>query len=134
MKDYAGALIAFNRAISVDVNFFLAYNNRGVTLLEKGSLDDAIKDFEKALSINPKYAPAASNLSGIYFKRKDFKKAEELASKAITIDPNYASAYVNRGMAREMLRKMEEACSDWKKASDLGSTEGKTCHSGNCSN
>lgn len=134
MKDYAGALQAFNRAISVDANFYMAYNNRGATLLDKGSIDDAIKDFEKALQINPKYAPAASNLSGVYFRKKDYKKAEDLATKAIELDPNYAAAYVNRGMAREMSRDLEGACSDWKKAKDLGSKEGKSYYSGNCSN
>ena len=60
MKDYTGALAAFNRAISIDANFHLAYNNRGVVQMNQGRLDDAVKDFNKALSIQTDYSPAAS--------------------------------------------------------------------------
>ena len=134
MKDYAGAMAAFNRAISVDPNFYMAYNNRGVSQLEQGKLEDAKKDFEKTLQLNPKYAAASSNLSAIYFKQKDYKKALEYANAAITNDPNYANAYVNRGMAKEMLRDMEGACKDWHKAKDLGADLGKSYYSENCNN
>lgn len=135
MKDYVGAVAAFNRAISIDPNYYLAYNNRGATYVDKGGAnDDAIKDFEKALLLNDSYGPAASNLSGVYFIKKDYKKALEMADKAIALDPNYAAAYVNRGMAKEMLRDLEGACQDWKKANELGSKEGKVYYAGNCSN
>ena len=86
------------------------------------------------MQINPKYAPASSNLSSIYFKQKDYKKALELANTAVTNDSNYASAYVNRGIAKEMLRDMEGACQDWHKAKDLGAELGKTFYSENCNN
>ena len=103
-------------------------------MLDKGNYTDAQSDFEKAIAIKGDYAPALSNLSGVYFAKKDYKKAMEYADKAIAADPNYAAAYVNRGMAKEMLRMMESACEDWKKANELGSKEGKTYYSGNCSN
>ena len=64
----------------------------------------------------------------------DFKKAIEWANKAIAIDPNYAPAYLNRGIAKEVLRDLDGACEDWHKAEELGSTEGKTYYSANCSN
>ena len=134
MKDYPGAITAFNKAIAVDPNYAPAYNNRGVYQLEQGKKEDAKKDFEKALQLNPKYAAAADNLSAIYFKQKDYKKAFEFANNAITYDPNYAGAYVNRGIAKEMLRDMEGACNDWHKAEELGAELGKKYHSENCNN
>ena len=42
--------------------------------------------------------------------------ALELANKAIKMDTENAAAYVNRGMAKEMLRDLNGACDDWKKA------------------
>jgi tetratricopeptide (TPR) repeat protein len=57
-----------------------------------------------------------------------------MATRAIALDPNYAAAYVNRGMAKEMLRDLDGACADWKKANELGAKEGKTYYSTNCSN
>ena len=50
------------------------------------------------------------------------------------MDPENAAAYVNRGMAKEMLRDLNGACDDWKKARELGSETGKNYFSGNCSN
>jgi tetratricopeptide (TPR) repeat protein len=73
-------------------------------------------------------------LSGIYFKKEDYKKALEMADKAIKMDKENAAAYVNRGMAKEMLRDMNGACEDWLKAKELGSEMGKIYYAGNCGN
>jgi tetratricopeptide (TPR) repeat protein len=58
MKDYAGAMAAFNRALSIDDKFHLALNNRGAAQMDNGRLDDAQKDFEKCMQVKPDYAPA----------------------------------------------------------------------------
>lgn len=134
MKDYAGALAAFNQAISIDAKFHLAYNNRGVLQMNKGRLDDAVKDFTKALQVKSNYSPAASNLSGVYFQKKEYKKALDYADKAIKMDKESSAAYVNRGLAKEMLRDMRGACKDWLKAKELGSETGKNYYAGNCGN
>ena len=62
------------------------------------------------------------------------EKAKKDAEKAISLDKNFADAYVNRGMAKEMLRDLEGACEDWHKAKELGSELGKSYNSANCSN
>ena len=134
MKDYSGAMAAFNRAISIDSKFHLAYNNRGIVQMHQKRLDDAIKDFEKALEIKPDYSPAASNISGIYFQKEEYQKALEYANKAIQINNRNASAFVNRGLAREMLRNMNGACEDWRKAKELGAELGRKYYSENCGN
>jgi tetratricopeptide (TPR) repeat protein len=87
-----------------------------------------------AIQLNQNYAPAISNLSAIYFQRKDFQKANDYADKALNIDPNYGAAYLNRGVAREMLRDMQGACEDWSKAKELGVDLGKNYFSTNCNN
>jgi tetratricopeptide (TPR) repeat protein len=134
MKDYPGAMAAFNRAISVDPNFHLAYNNRGIVQMHQKRLDDAIKDFEKALAIQSDYSPAASNISGIYFQKEAYEEAVKYADLAIKLNKQNASAYVNRGMAKEMLRNMNGACEDWFKARELGAELGRKYHSENCGN
>ena len=41
-------------------------------------------------------------------------------NKAIKIDPQDASGFVNRGITKELIDDLAGACSDWKKAVDLG--------------
>lgn len=132
MGDNEGALSAYNRAMSIDPNFVLAYLGRGAVLFEQGKHTQAVQDFEKALQIAPDNPLAYNNMAGIKIKKEDWTGAEKDASKAIQLDPNYANAYVNRGIAREMLRKEQEACQDWAKARELGSDAGKIYQSSNC--
>ena len=54
----------------------------------------------------------------------DLEKYETAIDKcdaAIVLNPNQMEAYFNRGIANEMIRDVEQACSDWQKAFVLGS-------------
>ncbi|MCW8968253.1 MAG: tetratricopeptide repeat protein, partial [Flavobacteriales bacterium] len=59
------------------------------------------------------------------YKLKDYEGAVADCDKAISLDKNYAAAYLNRGIAYEMLRKEDKACEDWNKAAELGLKNGK---------
>ena len=73
-----------------------------------------------------------NNLSAISYLKKELNEAFKYAEKAIKADNGYANAYVNRGMALEMLRDQNGACESWKKAAELGSAQGKQYYSSNC--
>ena len=55
---------------------------------------------------------------------KDYLKARNDCDKAIELNPSYGFAYLNRGIAKEMLRD-NTACNDWQKAADLGVASAK---------
>ena len=73
----------------------------------------------------PEKVNAADN--SFYFNRA-YEKAEKGDhygaisdyTKAIEINPDYAVAYSNRGISKETLGNIKDACSDWEKASSLG--------------
>ena len=50
----------------------------------------------------------------------DFLRAIIDHTKAIEINPQNASAFVNRGIARELVDDHDGACKDWKKGAALG--------------
>ena len=50
----------------------------------------------------------------------DYQGAIADFTKAIELDPQYTSAYLNRGIARELVNDLTGACSDWRKAVNLG--------------
>ena len=62
------------------------------------------------------YAYAHNNLASAYIKLEQYQEAVDAASAAIKIDANYGFAYLNRGIAREMIRDIPGACSDWEMA------------------
>ena len=51
---------------------------------------------------------------------KDFAGAKIDFDAAIYMNPDYADAYNNRGRVRHYLGDNQGACSDWKKALELG--------------
>ena len=95
---------------------------------------EAEKDFMQAKQINENNAPAYANLASIHILKKEYQKALENADVAVSIDKYYGVAYLNRGIAKEMLRDMKGACEDWRKAQDLGIDLGKSYYSTNCNN
>ena len=55
-EDYQGAIGDFTKAIQLDPNYAIAYNNRGLAKYELGDKKGAIGDYNEAIRINPNYA------------------------------------------------------------------------------
>ena len=54
MGDLEGALAAYEKAISLDRNQFMAHTNKGAVLCEQEKYQEALKEYDKAISINQK--------------------------------------------------------------------------------
>ena len=52
----------FRRAVEVTSKNYLAYNNLGYFLSEKGKVDEALTNYLKSLEINPNYEEAQNNV------------------------------------------------------------------------
>lgn len=114
------AISDFSKAISKYPKDTLLYKYRGMAYEDKGQYDRAIADFNKAISIDPKDEAAYNNRAVSYRHKGQYDRAIENCNKAIDINPNYALAYDNRGYTYMKLNKTSMACSDWKKACELG--------------
>ena len=55
-------------------------------------------------------------------KRGDYQGAIDDYTRAIQINPNDAKAYSNRGIVLEIVGDLKGACTDWRKAAELGNT------------
>ena len=130
--DNAGAIEAYTKAISLKPDYYIALNNRGTAKLNTNDFTGAISDFEAALKQKPNYILAINNIAASYIKNKDYKAASEWADKALQIDGKSGAAYLNRGIAKQMLKDEDGACADWKKAAEFGVTEGKSYAAGFC--
>lgn len=101
--DDRGALADYNRAIELNANYAVAYNNRGN--LKYNKLQDvpgALADYDRAIALDPNSARAYYN-RGVLKKNKlqDFAGALTDYDRAIAIDPSSARAYYNRGALKK---------------------------------
>jgi tetratricopeptide (TPR) repeat protein len=113
------ALEAFARAIELNPNFSLAYNNRGIAYLKLGDYQKAIKDHSKAIELDPTLALAYNNRGTAYYHLGDYRQAIKDYSKAIELDPTLALAYNNRGTAYYHLGDYRQAVKEFNRAIDL---------------
>lgn len=61
LKDFNGAIEAFNKAINIDPRFEKAYNNLGRIYFDIRNFSKAIECFDKAIEVNPNYVLAYHN-------------------------------------------------------------------------
>lgn len=112
-RDYKGAIEDFDKIISLDPKYTVAYAYRGHSKVNIEDYAAAIEDFDKAVELNPKFDAAyvdrgrAKSLSG------DYRGAIVDFTKAIEISPNYAHAYRSRGEAWLRLKDYEAAIKDF---------------------
>ena len=136
-RDYYGAISDYNKAIEMQelstYNIAAAYYNRGKAKSDIKDYKGALSDFNKAIDINP-------NKPDYYTFRGNTKSrlnADEYAAisdfnKAINLDLNNLLAYINRGISKVRIGDIKGACSDWRKASELGSEDAAKWVSNRC--
>ncbi len=61
MEDLQGAIKDYDKAIEIDPENAMAYNNRGNVKQYLRDLQGAIQDYDKAIEIDPNYATAYNN-------------------------------------------------------------------------
>ena len=118
-KDYDGAIENYTKAIELNPNDAIAYNNRGNAYCNKGECDKAIADYNKAIELDPKEADYYNNRGFAYAKMGRFGEALKDCNQALEIDPNCAEAYDSRGIVYEKMDKLKEALADYDKALEL---------------
>jgi tetratricopeptide (TPR) repeat protein len=95
---------------------WMAHNNLGNTLCQRGRLDAAIVEFKKTLAIKPDYADADYNLGNTLLQKGQTDEAIAHFQKALAIKPdsaeyhnNLALALVKQGRADAAIREYQVA-------------------------
>ena len=95
---------------------YIAYNNLGNALLQKGHVNEAIAQYQKALQINPNRADADINLGNALIRKGSVDEAIAHYQKALQIKPDFAGAYYNLGDALIRKGSVNEAIAQYQKA------------------
>jgi tetratricopeptide (TPR) repeat protein len=113
---YADIETLWRNTLVKNPDCWLARNNLGVTLADKGRLDEAIENYHKAIQIDPNSADTLNNLGFALAAKGRFDEAIENYYKAIQIKPNYTDALNNLGLALVAKGRFDEAIENYRKA------------------
>lgn len=143
-RDFEKCIEAAYKALEVDPEYKLAYNNICSAYNRLGNYAEAIKAGEKALEIDPKYALAINNLAQSKLIRQQIEAADSkntvvgyldagivlynqglyelciaMNKKALALEPSSAQAYNNICSAYNMLKEWDKAIANCQKALEL---------------
>ena len=107
---------AYDKAIRLQPNNAVVYNNRGAAKAMLRQLNEAIDDYDEAIRLQPDYATAYNNRGLAKAGLERFDEAITDYDEAIRLQPDYADAYYSRGLMKARLEQFDEAIADYDEA------------------
>ncbi len=106
---WKNSISLFRHTLQVTKNNYIAENNFGLALVDKGNPQEASKHFALAIQINPVFSTPYLNLGLIQESKHAYQKAMDYYHKALTIKPSFAEVYFNIGNIYFHERKYKKA-------------------------
>lgn len=124
------AIAAYRRAIQIDPNLAVAYNNLGIALAQQGRSQEAADAYREAIRLEPNLANAYNNLAAVLIVLGEPREAEQIQAQASALLRNANSAnaidYINLGRALSNQGKHEEAIAAYEIAIEINPSLGTT--------
>ena len=120
-NDVDNAVKCFNKTLSLDAKYYLAWNALGLAHSMRGRLDEAAKAYLKCLEVNPQFTEAHNNLGTVYQEMNRLDLAEE-QFRIVLADPVYQNrelAYFNLARLYVVENRLDPALDNVQKAIQL---------------
>jgi tetratricopeptide (TPR) repeat protein len=118
----------FARAIAVTKNNFIAHTQRGIALLQKGRVNEAMDDFRKSLEIKPDDDVVYDDLGLAFCQLGRTNEAINCYKEAVEINLYDASGYNNIGSALYQMGRTTEAIGYFKKSLEIKPYNDAACY------
>lgn len=115
------ALRYFDNAYAADTSQLVALYGKALFYQENGQPEKAKEVYKKCIILDPQYTDAFFNTGWILMHQDSFEKAAKQYDYVTKIEPTNASAYYNKGLCYELLKKPEQAISNYRQALDFES-------------
>jgi|GEM_PF-1363020 len=120
------AMVQYTKAIELNPNNAVAYNNRGYIKEQLKNYQGAIEDYNKTIALDPKNAFAYNNRGYSKHLLGNDKEAIEDYNKSIELNPNNDWAYFYRGETNYKLNNYAGARFDFTKAIELNPKDARS--------
>jgi len=116
LSDFPHAAEYYQSTLELDPRNSIAAYYLGVSRLETGDLEAALRAFERTLELDPKNFSAAFNLGVVYSRRREAQPAIQAFEQAIKILPDYAEAHEALGELYLYLNRPQDAARELERA------------------
>ena len=113
---YADIEALWGTTIARNPGCWMAHNNLGIVLSQKGEIDEAIAHYRKTLEMSPDFADADYNLGNALLQKGEIDAAILHCQRAVTIQPNDPEAQVALGNALFQKGLIDESIVHYQKA------------------
>jgi tetratricopeptide (TPR) repeat protein len=113
---YASAETLYETTIARNPDCWMAHNNLGHALADRGQIGAAMAHFQKALEIKPDYAEAHNNLGNVLHGCGQLDLAITQYQRALDIKADYAEAHSNLAATLARLGQADAALAHYQKA------------------
>lgn len=110
------SITLFTHTLASTRNNFVAHNNLGSALLDRGHIRLAIDHFERSIAIKPFFLDAHSTLGRAYYMQGRYDEAIDRLRTCIRINPGKAFIYANLGNACLEMGRYDEAIDNFDRA------------------
>jgi tetratricopeptide (TPR) repeat protein len=127
-RTYRDLETLWTSTLAVNPQAWMAHNNLGLLLLDRGRTDEAAERFRAAIAIKPDDAFARNNLGRTLASTGRFEDAIALFRESLEIEPHRAETWSNLGNASAALGRYEEAAASYRQAieSDPGFADARS--------
>ncbi len=116
IRHWRNSVSLFEHAIQVTSNNYLAHNNLGAVLADRGRYDEAILHYVEALRIKPNYADAHYNLGNAFAKQGQVEEAIGHYKAALRIKPHDVEIRSRLGVLLAGQKRYQEAIAHFEEA------------------
>jgi tetratricopeptide (TPR) repeat protein len=113
---YADPGTFWRAVLTANPDSWLAHNNLGNDLFERGQVDEAMAHYQRAVELAPHYATAHYNLGGVLRQKGQLDKAIAEFRRALEIQPVYSMAHYNLGEVLRQEGAVDEAIAHYRRA------------------
>src|SRR5256886_4464817 len=116
---YADIESLWRTTIARNPDCWMAHNNLGTVLLQKGQVDNAIAQYQRTLQMAPEAADADYNLGNAFLQKGEVDAALTHYQRAVSVIPKDPDIQVGLGNALWQKGKAEEAIDHYRQALEL---------------